>query len=79
VRRSDILHNLVHPLLSGRRTLDGKKFPIDAKDDWCADFQMHIRGTARNRGFQDVMKQVHKTDIRMWEMSKAGEGKGVSY
>jgi len=40
---------------------------------------MHIRGTARNRGFQDVMKQVHKTDIRMWEMSKAGEGKGVSY
>jgi len=52
VRRGDVLHNLVHPLLGGRRTLDGKELAINAKDHRRADFQMHVRGPAATASFK---------------------------
>ena len=59
----DGLDNFVHPLGGRKRRVHGDEFAVDAINDRRADFQMHVRGAAFDRGFKNAMKYFHPTKL----------------
>ncbi len=56
VRRRDCLDDLVDPLLSGQRTLDGDKLAMNAENYRAADLQMHVGRSAFHGRFQNALE-----------------------